>query len=710
MGVTSLALVAGTPDDPDRYNNWLEGRLAALSPLLLANDTWSDALMSEVFGHPWLAPVYAALPLRTASPILTNEIKTYLAASVLDDRKADRRWFWRRTAVVEYLTQEGLALLASFGVRCLADIPHPNFAPDDSACKAGPMCHNEAVLERYSAWYGRTHEHRRLRQTRNWLRDGKVTTGEFHAPEVQLFGDLHRHAIIDRAQMRPVAERDIVLLNDLYSEDDTRFRDRQRISDQYLNFLRFAPWLRPLARAFLLDKIGHGELAPATATGTMSRLRRFARFLHEEGVTGPDGIAEPLMERFLAWGNARGAKGKNWYTDIVQLLRAAPVLAPGRWPTIALDKRAVRRIDYKQAPDDSRNRLYASREGANRAASTDSIAAIMAHLNELPDPIPAIFRIGVTTGARAEDLHALLFDCLEPDPHDARFMLFTFWQNKVSRWNRKPLLVTDAAHQAMIGIIEEQRERVRRCHGRETKYLFPVFHGKRESFLGCNWTSQELKSLCLRHQITDGEGRPVDFAWHPLRHHRGTQMAAEGHDILSIMFELGHASPDMASMYVNKRLELRKNALIRKGGGRFYTIEGRVDEAVGDLLLRKDAMTATRVGGGACTLPGQLGEWCEHAHACLTCRHFRADGDDVDHFRGERSKLYVTIENLEKEARTCEDEGRTRMAGIARKRLERNKDAVQNTDAIIRSIEAQGQYQGSEQRYRPALARQEATQ
>ncbi len=453
MGVTPLALVAGTPDDTDRYNNWLEGRLSALSPLLLAHDIWGDVLMGEVYGHPWLAPAYADLPLRAGSPILTNELKTYLAASVLDDRKADRHWFGRRVAVVEYLTQEGSELLASFGVLCLADIPHPNFASDGAGSNAGSPGHNDAVLDLYAAWYGRRHDRRRLRQTRKWLRGGEVTTGEFHAPEVQLFGDVHRHAIIDRAQMRPVAERDIILLNDLYSEDDTRFRDRQRISDQYLNFLRFAPWLRPLARAFILDKIGHGELAPATATGTMSRLRRFARFLHEEGVTSPQAIAEPLMERFLAWGNARGAKGKNWYTDIVQLLRAAPALAPGHWPTIALDKRAAKRIGYKQAPDDPRNRLYASREGANRAASTDSIAAIMAHLDELPHPIPAIFRIGVTTGARAEDLHALLFECLEPDPHDVRFMLFTFWQNKVSRWNRKPLLATDAARQEMIRLI-----------------------------------------------------------------------------------------------------------------------------------------------------------------------------------------------------------------------------------------------------------------
>ena len=73
-----------------------------------------------------------------------------------------------------------------------------------------------------------------------------MVTGEFRSPEVQLFGDIHRFAVINRAQMAPVHDRDIILLNDLYSEEDTRFRDRQRRSDTYVNFLDFEPWLRPL--------------------------------------------------------------------------------------------------------------------------------------------------------------------------------------------------------------------------------------------------------------------------------------------------------------------------------------------------------------------------------------------------------------------------------------------------------------------------------
>ncbi len=709
MGLTPLALVGGTPHDTDRYNNWLEGRLSEISPLLVANPVWSDAMMSEVFGHPWLSQTYASLPLQAAVLVLTNEIKAYLAASLLDDRKADAHWFQRRIPVIRYLVEEGADLLHHFEAGCLADIPHPGFAPSDDEGVRKPNHHNDAVLERYAAWYGANYGRRRQSQTRHWIRDGEIVTGEFRSPEVQLFGDIHRFSIISRAQMAPMHDRDIILLNDLYSEEDTRFRDRQRRSDTYISFLNFEPWLRPLMRGFLLDKVAHGELAPATIAGMLSRLRLFARFLREQGIVAPEQINEPTMERYLAWGNARNAAGKNWYTDIVQLMRAAPVLLPGQWPRIALDKRAARRIRYKQAPDDPRNRLYASREGANRAAPPEALAAMVARLDELPAPIPVIFMIGITTGARAEDLHALLFDCLRPDPHDKRFMLFTFWQNKVSRWNTKPLLATDSAHRAMIELIEAQRDRVRQRHGRATKYLFPVFYGKRESFLGYNWTLQELRMLCLRHGIVDGEGKPFDFSWHPLRHHRGTQMAAEGHDILSIMFELGHASPDMASMYVNKRLDLKKNALLRKGGGQFFTIAGKVDEAVGDLLLRKETMLATRVCGGACTLPGQLGEWCEHAHACLTCRFFRADGDDVEHFRCERAGLYAAIEGLEQEAQNYEEGGQTRMADITRKRLQRNKDAVHNTDTIIRSIEEHGLYKGEKQRYRPAAAREEAT-
>ncbi|PZP05243.1 MAG: integrase, partial [Sphingomonas hengshuiensis] len=282
MGMTPLALVGGTPHDTDRYSNWLEARLGDVSPLLVENPVWSDAIMNEVFGHPWLSQTYASLPLGAAVPVLTNEIKAYLAASVLDDRKADAHWFQRRIPVIRYLVAEGESLLHHFGAGCLADIPHPNFGSSDGDGSARTKCHNDTALGLYAAWYGANYGRRRQSQTRHWIRDGKVVTSQYRSPEVQLFGDIHRFSIINRAQMAPMHDRDIILLNDLYSEEDTRFRDRQRQSDTYLNFLCFEPWLRPPMRSFLLDKVAHGELAPGTVSGMQSRLRLFARFLRED--------------------------------------------------------------------------------------------------------------------------------------------------------------------------------------------------------------------------------------------------------------------------------------------------------------------------------------------------------------------------------------------------------------------------------------------
>ena len=296
MGMTPLALVGGTPHDTDRYSNWLEARLGDVSPLLVDNPVWSDAAMNEVFGHPWLSQTYASLPLGAAVPVLTNEIKAYLAASVLDDRKADAHWFQRRIPVIRYLVEEGASLLQHFGVACLADIPHPGFVPSDDDGARKPNYHNDAVLELYATWYGAQYGRRRQHQTRQWIRDGEVVAAQYRSPEVQLFGDIHRFSIINRAQMAPMHDRDIIRLNDLYSEEDTRFRDRQRRSDSYLNFLCFEPWLRSLMRGFLLDKVAHGELAPATIAGMQSRLRIFGQFLHGEGIAVPGQVNELTME------------------------------------------------------------------------------------------------------------------------------------------------------------------------------------------------------------------------------------------------------------------------------------------------------------------------------------------------------------------------------------------------------------------------------
>jgi len=159
----------------------------------------------------------------------------------------------------------------------------------------------------------------------------------------------------------------------------------------------------------------------------------------------------------------------------------------------------------------------------------------------------------------------------------------------------------------------------------------------------------------------------------------------------------------MAMTYINHRLELRKKALVEKGGGRFVDIQGRVDDTVVQLLQRKDdARRATRVCGGACTVPEQIGEWCEHAHACLTCKYFRADSGDIEYFRSEKVLLLGLIEQQQKELTTDGHGSRNRLVEIRGRRQERNKKALANVNKIIAALEGDGAYAGNTRNYRPA--------
>lgn len=67
MAIGSLALVGGTADDISRYNNWMERRLSDISPSLVERHVWDDAMMTRIFGHPWLAAQFSRQAL--AAPV-----------------------------------------------------------------------------------------------------------------------------------------------------------------------------------------------------------------------------------------------------------------------------------------------------------------------------------------------------------------------------------------------------------------------------------------------------------------------------------------------------------------------------------------------------------------------------------------------------------------------------------------------------------------
>lgn len=693
-----LKLIEGSDSKDSQYNEQLKSKIEQYDSKLLIYDDWDDALVYDidVFNNEHVgknSPIdFSGLPL---TPKL--ELKCYWAKLLSDDRNNARSPVERRRLPMRWLNSEWNSVASYFRVSCLADIPHPefpnHFLPSE---KNSGAKNNHEFLNLFSR-YGENQKRGKFKQS--YVRGNSVIEKEYLPARITVAGDMHKGALIQREQFKPLHRRMIIYLNDIYSEDDYRFKDTQRTSDRYLNFYRYPEWLRNAVRFHVVNKIQHGELSPKTLVGYMGRFIHFRDFMHEKFETpSPSLVSDILIEdEFVAWGNRKGLSGKNWFTDTVAMLQTASREFSDEWPSLSVSKRAgrkIKKVHYKEGL----GRVGYFNEGVGRSYSQRIIDELQMAVKDAPSPVPQIFALILGTGMRAEDGHSVLFDCLQEDPDDNNFMILNFWQNKVRKWNRKPLSKSDKSHVVLINIIKNQREAVIQKHGKPTRYLFPYITGTRESFISQHWTASEIKKKVVSRQVRDDGDNPLSFSWHPLRHTMGTSLAQNGHDILNIMMELGHTSPDMATVYVNNRLELKKNALLEKGSGRFYTIHGGVDDKIGELLVRKEQLAATRVCGGACSMPAQIGDWCEHANACYTCKHFRADAKDVEFFKAEKIAIEALIQEQQAEADELAEAGKKRMSEITARRLNKNKNVYSSLNNIITAVEDDGSFKGSEQK------------
>jgi len=690
-----LKVLDGASSKLEQYYNNLKEKLNNVHPTVLSCDTWTSKYINETLKLYYY--MGRSLEFNELPKIPKAELKLYWIKLLSDKRKTSEDQLNNRIRPTIWLSEEWDKLSKHFNVSCIADVPYPTFSHFDHTTNVINK-HNQDFLNLYHLWVKKTKKHS-YRQVQKYAKGNTIVKKEYFSNRVNIAGDVHRRIVIQREQFPPIHKRNIVFYNDLYSEETTRSKDRQRTDDKFLNFYRYPYWMRDAMRIHLFDKIEHGELAPSTLTNYFGNFVYLVKFLYQKfDNPSPKVITSSLIEDdYLSWGNEKKLSGKNWFTNNAALLSTASKAFPDIWPSLTISPRATRKIT-KTHYKTGLGRMQYHQECIGRSIPENVLKELINNLEKLPAPIPAIFMLTLTLGSRSEDTHAMLYDCIEQDPHDEKFMLLTFWQNKVSKWNTKPLLKSDDSHNKIIDIILEQQKHIKNKYKKKTHYLFPQFVGDKESFLTPNWTRMEMKKLIVKNKVVDKLGKPYKFGWHQLRHHRGTEMAEQGHDIVAIMMELGHTAPDMAANYVNNRLQLKKKALMEKGGGRFYTIEGEVDNKIGDLLIRKQQLAATRVCGGACALPGQLGTWCHHANACLTCKHFRADEKDISYFQHERNELLKLLEDQENEAKEQFGLGHNRMADIVKNRQSKNKGIIKSLDKIIHAIENHRTFKGQEEK------------
>ena len=67
-------------------------------------------------------------------------------------------------------------------------------------------------------------------------------------------------------------------------------------------------------------------------------------------------------------------------------------------------------------------------------------------------------------------------------------------------------------------------------------------------------------------------------------------------------------------------------------------------------------------------MPAQIGDWCEHANACYTCKYFRADNKDLAFFEAEYKQLTELMDEQIVEVKAYEASSRRRLADITARR------------------------------------------
>lgn len=610
---------------------------------------------------------FTAVPTR-----LRIELKLGLALLLNEPRKRTGNWFLRAKNLIPWFA----TLPVSYAAPCIADMAPKKLRAD------------------FDAWLS---IHRPdVRQQVSWVVKGEIRSRDYLPDRSMPANHLYHAVRLFCETLKPLEDRDWMRAEDLGFHD----LPPRAAADHLINFDRVTlPWLRAAARIYIVAKARSREWGWGTTAGILSKVVFLEKFLLDRfGEPAVTVLTKKLIvEDFKAFGLECGMAGYQWFSDLCVFLHfCADRQLPG-WPILTIGPE-----HYPRARKSSRQYLAESPE---RSITPEVLAAILDHMDELPAWVKRLFILGRYTGYRRGDLHACPFHLLQPD--DGEFMQLIRHHSKTDTVTRQLVKIDDEVGQLIIKTVTDQQIEMREQFGYEPEYLFSTTRTGDAKPTARNPTlsSNLINRLLIRHRVVDpGTGKTASFNWHSLRHHRGTELALQGFDLIFIQSELGHSTPNMTLHYIGRRNDLKKKALREKGAGYFLNIYGDiiVPRSDADTELKKQQILATWTNGGRCGLPAQVGEWCEHADACLGCRHFQADSDSLDYFEERQVRLDATVQAQAMRVEQLTGEGCNRLAEIEGRRLERNRQAQAGCTNIVRTIREHGLYQGTESSYRKA--------
>lgn len=460
------------------------------------------------------------------------------------------------------------------------------------------------------------------------------------------------------------------------------------------NFEKIQPeWLRYAVKKWIWNRAAKDDKA-STLNGKLNAINEFLRFVQSKiRYFQPHDINRSLIIDYLI-----SLKGKkytsgtriNYISSLKQFLEECQ-----RFSWAAIPKEPL--VFAEDFPKKERR--------LPRFLPDEIIKQLEDNLNALPKPVQRQVKLLQGTGVRISELCNLKFNCLRENSTGG------YWLNIYQLKMRKEISI--CISRELAEIIQEQQQYIGNNLGSNFNYLFCETSNRSSFSLGKHTKRSVyiknreldyfepiaqklhpetvrgyLHRLAQERKIQDTTGKVFPLGKvHQFRHTHGTELINNGVPQHIVQKRLGHASPEMTSVYAHIHDKTMKQKMEEFWDGRVVNNKGEVvvpenpDLDTAQMQWIKKNMKAQTLADGFCGLP--VTKTCPvQGSPCLTCSHLRTTIEFLDVHKKRLKETEKLIENA-------------RANGWDRQ-VETNLPIAENLRKIIRGLEQKEVVYGDE--------------
>jgi len=451
-------------------------------------------------------------------------------------------------------------------------------------------------------------------------------------------------------------------------------------------------WLKEATKKWIRYKAATGE-----KTGTLaSKIRTvsfFDRFLNSYYPNlKVEKIDRKIVEEYFAYGISPNLESSTRRHRMSFLKQFFEECARFGWANIT-KQQLIYPSDYPK-----------NKKSLPKFISDHVIKQLEDNLQFLPEPIICMIKVLRETGVRASELKETKFNCIRQDKEGSWWI--DIYQEKMD----KPICL--CISQELAKVIGNQQNYIKDNLGKKFNYLFcqtelhswfDAYGSSEQKFYKpkeLNYfkpIKQKIKYTTLRgylrqlaseKNITDIDGSIFPLGKiHRFRHTHGTELINAGVPQHIVQKRLGHASPEMTSVYAHIHDKTMRKEMEEFWDGRVLNNQGQVivsenpDLDTAGMQWIKRNMKAQTLPDGFCGLP--VTQSCPvQGSPCLTCSHLRTTINFLDVHKKRLEETEKLIENA-------------RANGWDRQ-VETNLPIAKNLKKIIRGLEQKEVIYGDE--------------